>query len=124
MGQSRNIPATLMLLPVILWEVYLIWFGGLVQSVKSSPSFLLYLALVGALYAGWSVLQLEYFTNLRSVSRKTQVWLTFSTNIWCLGLILLWLEPQLALPIFVVFFVVADLAGFLTARDLLHRSGR
>lgn len=118
----QDILGVLVVLPLIVWEVYLVWFGGLVRSVEASPSFLPYFAFFGALLAAWCVIDLECFPKWTGLNRKTRVWFAISADLWSAGLILLWLEPRLAEVIVVSFLVIADLTIFLTVRDLLHRA--
>ena len=114
--------AVIALLLIIVWEVYLIALGGLIQSAKSSSEILLCLAFIGVLAAAWSVIDLEYFPKSSGLSRKTRVWLIIGTNLWCAGLLLLWLEPQLAVVIVIAFFAITDFLIFQAARDLFRRA--
>lgn len=122
MSPRQNILSALVMLALIVWEVYLVWFGSLVRSVEASASFLPFFALVGTLFAAWCVINLEYFPKWTSLNRTTRVWSAISADLWSAGLILLWLEPQLAKVIVVSFFAIADLTAFLMVRDLLYRA--
>jgi hypothetical protein len=116
--------AVSILLPFVGWQAYAVWFGGLIQSARASASSLVYFALVAALGAAWSVVDLEYFPKAGILSRRTRVWFAVAVNLWCAALILLWLEPWLAPPIVVSIFAIADVMGFQAARDLFQHARR
>jgi hypothetical protein len=120
-SQRRNILSALVTVPFIVWEIYEVQLGSLVQSLETSPSFLLFFSFFGALFAAWHVIVLEYLPKWTGLNRTTRVWFGISLNLWSAGLILLWLEPQLAKIIMVSFFALTDLTIYLMARDLLHR---
>lgn len=120
-GQRQGILAALLAVPVIAWQVYLIWISELIRSVGASPSFLLFFALVGTLVSAWSTVDLEYFPKSTGLGQGTRVWFIVGADLWSAGLILLWLEPRLAALIVIFFFVLADLLLFQAARSLLHR---
>ena len=119
--RRKDILSALMLLPLIAWEIYEIWLGDLTRTAISFRSTLLLFAFFGALYAAWSVVQFEYFPKFDVFSRRSQVWFTISVDLWCAGLVLLWLEPSFALPVVISTFVIADLMGFQALRELLGR---
>lgn len=125
-GDQRReyVLAVLILLPFVAWEVYEIWLGDLIRPAKDFPSALLVLALLGSIYAAWSVIQLEYFPTLDVFNRKIQIWFIIGLNFWCAGLVGLWLEPRFAVPIAISIFAITDFLGFQVARDLLHRAAR
>jgi hypothetical protein len=116
--------AALILLPFVAWQVYEIWLGDLIRPAKEFPSALLVFAFFAALYAGWSVMQFEYFPTFDVFSRKIQIWFTVGLNFWCAGLIGLWLEPRFALPIAASIFAITDFLGYQVARDLLCHTPR
>ena len=120
----RDVRTALILLPLIVLEVYEVRFGSMIQSVKASPSVLLYLALGQVIYSAWSEVQFEYFPKLSSLSRKTQIWFISGLNLGAAALIVIWLEPRFALPVVISIFVIADLIAFQVARDLIQPAPR
>jgi hypothetical protein len=120
-GRWRDLIPGLLLITFVIWEAYELTLGDLLQVASRSPSILLYLAVLDAIYAAWLIVQLECFPRLGNVSRKSQIWFVAALNLACAALIVLWLHPRLAVPLIILLFALADLTSFQIARDLLAR---